>query len=179
MPPERYSTLQVTLHWISAALILFSLVTGELLLSGLPNDAGKLVPLGIHLVTGALIGVVMLARLLVRYTGPQPARTTTGNATLDRLSRAVHAATYVGAIGMVASGAALALQADLPAIVFGGSATPLPADFWEFTARRAHAYFAWALIALVALHVCGALYHQFVRKDRLMSRMGLGRRQSR
>src|SRR5262245_16635186 len=170
MAPERYSMLQVTLHWLSAGLILFSLLTGALVLKNLPNDSGKVLPLAIHAVTGALIGAVILARLLVRSTAPQPARARTGNAKLDALARVVHAALYASAIGMVASGIAVALQTDLPAIVFGGSGSPLPADFGQFTARRAHAYFAWALVALVGLHVCGALYHQLVRRDRLLAR---------
>src|SRR5262245_46759116 len=178
MAPGRYNAFQVVLHWISAVLILLSLSTGTLVLKNLPNDKDKIVPLGIHVMTGALIGVVILAQLLARYTASQPARASTGNATLDTLARVVHAALYVCAIGMVTSGIAVAIQADLPAIVFGGSLTPLPEDFWKFASRRAHAYFAWTLLVLVALHVCGALYHQLVRRDRLLARMWFGRRQS-
>jgi cytochrome b561 len=31
------------------------------------------------------------------------------------------------------------------------------------------------MMALVAIHVAAALYHQFVLRDRLLARMGLGR----
>ena len=179
MASERYGTLQVALHWVSAALILFSLFTGKLVLRDLPNDADKIVPLGIHVVAGALIGIVILARLLVRYTAPQPAPARTGNATLDGLAQVVHAATYLCAIGVVASGIALAIQAALPAIVLGGSKAPLPGDFWQFTSRHVHAYFTWALLAAVALHAVGALYHQFVRGDGLLARMWFARRPAR
>src|SRR5262245_38954422 len=176
MEPERYSALQIALHWLSAALILFSLFTGKLVLTDLPNDADKIVPLVIHAIAGALIAMVIAVRLVVRYIAPQPPRPSTGSATLDGLARVVHQALYVCAIGMVASGVAVAIQAGLPAIVLGDSQAPLPGDFWQFTARRAHAYFAWALLALVALHACGALYHELVRGDRLMRRMWFGRR---
>jgi len=34
---------------------------------------------------------------------------------------------------------------------------------------------AFALLGLVLLHVGAALYHQLVRRDRLLARMGIGR----
>ena len=35
-------------------------------------------------------------------------------------------------------------------------------------------YAARAMLGLLALHVGAALYHQFIRRDRLMARMGVG-----
>ena len=42
----------------------------------------------------------------------------------------------------------------------------------------AHAYAAFLLIGLVAIHICGALFHHFVRRDDVLRRMlpGLRRR---
>lgn len=61
------------------------------------------------------------------------------------------------------------MQADLPAIVFGESKAPLPGDLWQFTSRRARAYFARGLLPVVTLHAVGALYHQFIT-ERLATR---------
>jgi cytochrome b561 len=38
-----------------------------------------------------------------------------------------------------------------------------------------HGWLAYSLAALVALHVAGALKHQFIDGDRLLERMGFGR----
>ena len=38
-----------------------------------------------------------------------------------------------------------------------------------------HGLGAFALLGLVTLHVGAALYHQLVRRDRLLARMGIGR----
>jgi cytochrome b561 len=42
--------------------------------------------------------------------------------------------------------------------------------------RVVHGWIAKLLMALVALHVVGVVYHQFGLKDRLLSRMWFGRR---
>ena len=34
-----------------------------------------------------------------------------------------------------------------------------------------HMYLAWTMIALIPIHVAGALYHQFVRRDDVLKRM--------
>jgi cytochrome b561 len=41
--------------------------------------------------------------------------------------------------------------------------------------RYGHGYIAIILIALILLHFAAAMYHQFFRKDRLLSRMGIGK----
>jgi cytochrome b561 len=76
---------------------------------------------------------------------------------------------------MAASGIATAVQAGLPGIVFGGSGAPLPESFGIYRPRVVHGVIAKLLVALAAVHVLAALYHQFVRKDSLLSRMWFGR----
>ena len=58
----------------------------------------------------------------------------------------------------------------------GHSGTALPENFYDFIPRRVHGLLAKLLMALVLLHVAGALYHQFVQRDGLMARMGFGKR---
>ncbi len=167
---KRYATPQIVLHWISAVLVTVSLLFGTLVLKHLPNDPGKITALRVHMIIGAVIGGVIVLRLLLRLLMPQPERATTGSALLDRLASLTHGAMYLGVIGMVASGIALAVLSGLPAAVFSQSAA-LPEDFWQFPPRYVHAVFASILIGLVGLHVLAALFHQFVRKDRLLARM--------
>jgi cytochrome b561 len=172
---QRYNRLQIILHWASAVLVLLSLAFGTFILQHLPNDADKITPLRIHMVVGGIIGLLIVVRLLVRFTTPQPERIRTGNSFLDRLAILNHGAMYVGIIGMVSSGIAIAIQADLAAIVFGHSGSGLPADFWQYPPRFVHGLFAKFLMAVIGLHFAAALFHQFVRRDRLLSRMWFAR----
>ena len=63
-------------------------------------------------------------------------------------------------------------------MVFGGLAAPFPDDLTKYPAFAAHGRLAALLAALIALHLAGALYHQWALRDGLMSRMGFGRRQA-
>jgi len=175
--PERYHPIQVVLHWLSALLIVFTLAMGTLSLKHIPNAdaAHKIFALKGHMAVGLAIAFIVVLRLALRLSLEQPAPATSGNPWLDRLARVVHAALYLGVLAMAASGLALAVQAGLPGIVFGGSPAPLPESFWDYAPRRVHGAIAKLLLALVALHAGAALFHQFVRRDGLMRRMGLGR----
>ena len=77
--------------------------------------------------------------------------------------------------GQVASGLLLAWQADLPANVFWGYGS-LPPDFRVYPVRAMHYVFSRLLMTMIGLHVLGAAYHTFIRRDGLLGRMLFGRR---
>jgi len=56
----------------------------------------------------------------------------------------------------------------------GGFRSGGPGGF--FSLLRIHELAAYLLLALVGLHVAAALYHQILRKDNLLARMGYGQR---
>jgi cytochrome b561 len=171
----RYHPALVVLHWLLAVLVLFSLAMGFFSLTRLPNDAPlKILALRGHMALGIVILGLMLARFGVRLATRRPPRATTGHSALDRLALPAHYLMYVLVALMAVSGIELALAAGLPAIVFGGSGAPLPASFTHYAPRVAHGIVARLLLALIALHVVAALYHQFVRRDGLIARMALG-----
>jgi cytochrome b561 len=75
-------------------------------------------------------------------------------------------------IVMIGSGIGMAVLAGLPAIVFGGHGH-LPARFDTLPLHSVHAMTARLLVAALVLHVGGALFHHFILRDGLLSRMGL------
>jgi len=173
--PLRYHRLLVGLHWLLAAVIVFALAMGTLSLKEIPNASPeKLFALRGHMIAGVAILALMAVRLAVRLWLPRPAPASTGNRLLDRFAVGVHYGFYALVILMAASGIATAVQAGLPAIVFGGSGAPLPESFWTYRPRAVHGIIAKLLLVLVVLHVAAALYHQFVRRDGLLSRMWFG-----
>jgi cytochrome b561 len=127
----KYHPALVALHWLLAALIVFSLAMGFFALAKTPNSSpDKLFALRGHMAFGVAILILMLGRFAVRLGTRRPPPVTTG-------------------YGFVA----------------------LPQSFTQFMPRCVHGVLAWLLLALIALHVAAALFHQLVRRDRLLSRM--------
>jgi cytochrome b561 len=176
MTVKRYHTALISLHWLLALLMLVELGLGSTFLKHAPNDVPeKLLALRNHMAAGNLILILTLIRLAVRFktAHPSPAY---GDATLwNRLTVAGHYALYLLLVLTAASGLVLAAQADLPQVVFKGIGH-LPADFSGHVARTAHGVLAKLLIVFIAGHALAALYHQFIRKDGLLGRMGFGQR---
>ena len=152
-------------------MVLFMLMMGTFVLAETPNnDPSKLFALRGHMVFGSIILLLTLIRLVWRRMSAQPAHAETGNVLLDKLGIAAHYALNILTLLVASSGIGIVLQAGLPGVLFGGQGI-LPEDFWLYPARSAHGVLTKLLVALIALHVVGALYHQFVIKDRLFSRM--------
>jgi cytochrome b561 len=127
-----------------------------------------------HAIVGFFIAILLFIRLVLRFTTKQPAPADAGNVFLNFLAKAVHFLLYLLLIGMAVSGLGLFQMADLPAI-FSGEA-PYPPDFFVYLPRMGHGLTSTALLLLIALHVGAALYHQFILRDNLLSRMWFGRR---
>ena len=177
--PSRHHPALVTLHWISAVLVLVALATGTFWLTATPNSSpDKIAQLSVHMTLGVAILVLTLARLAVRSKTPQPERASSGNVLLDKLAIATHHGLYVAIILMAVTGIATAAAADLPAIMLAGSSEALPESFSALPSRIAHGLLAQALIALILLHTLGALYHHLFRKDQLLRRVWFEQRAS-
>jgi cytochrome b561 len=177
--PSRYHPALVALHWFLAAFIVLALGLGMFVLKAIPNASPqKLEALRAHMIGGGVILVLMVTRFAVRLLSARPEAATTGNPILDRIAKISHLAFYGLVAGMIATGLATALLADLPSIVFGGSGAPLPGSFAVFPTRVIHGVIAKLFIALIAVHATAALYHHFVLRDGLLKRMWFGRRLS-
>lgn len=175
-PVSRYHIALRSLHWIIAVLVILQLSVGLLALSEMPNDDGKLIPLLGHVSVGLAIGVLMVLRIIARFTTRKPPPAAAGNAVFNGMRRLTHFLFYVVVLSMISTGIGLALGADLFPILYGAGGT-LPADFHAFPPHEGHEIFARVLLVLIFLHVIGALYHQYVLKDRLLARMGFGRQE--
>jgi cytochrome b561 len=167
--PTRYHPLLVAFHWL-VALLVFAALTAGFLLKGQPNEPAKLAPLGIHMLVGRSILILMVARLVTRFLVRKPVPADTGNPLLNRAAGVVHALLYMGVIAMAVAGLGTAAQAGL-----NQSGASLPIDFFAFPARYGHGYLAIVLLVLIAGHVGAWAFHQFIRKDNLLSRMWFGK----
>ena len=174
---SRYHPLLVTLHWLLAVPIVAMLCVGFLLLAEMPNDdPQKIGVLLIHMSVGMAILALMVVRLVVRWRTSKPAEATAGHRLLDRLALIAHYGFYVLVLLMVGTGYATGILAGLNRSVFQRSGEPLPASFAIYPTFVAHSYLALIMVAFILLHLLAALYHQFIRRDRLLQRMWFGRR---
>ena len=174
---KRYHPLLVSLHWLLAGLILFSLLYGSNILEGMPNDdPEKIAVLKVHMSIGFLVFILMVVRLVVRIKTNKPAEIDTGNVLINKAGKYAHYLFYVLVFLIVASGIGISILAGLPEIVFEGSGVALPDTFNDLLPRKAHGLLTKILFLLIVVHLLAALYHQFIRKDGLLSRMWFGDR---
>lgn len=173
--PTRYHPVHVVLHWFMFVLVIMMLGVGKFVMPGVPADnPQKVSMLQIHAYIGVFIGILLVARLILRFTVRRPVPADAGSTFLNFVGKAVHFLLYLFLVGMAVSGFGLFQQAKLPA-VFSGE-IPYPQDFFQYLPRMGHGLTSWILVGLIALHFGAAMYHQFIRKDNLLSRMWFGKR---
>lgn len=173
----RYHPLLVALHWLIALMIIGMLIGGFFVVSKMPNsDPGKVQLMMGHMIGGVSILTLILIRLGVRLSTARPAPAETGNSLLDKLGRFNHYAFYVVVIVIAVSGIATAKISGLSETVFNHTGAALPEEFDIYPTFRVHAIMNLLLAALVILHIAAALWHQFIRGDGLLRRMGFGKR---
>ncbi len=85
----------------------------------LPNSQPeKLDSLRGHMINDLAIGVLMIVRLIVRSLTHQPAPPSTGSIWANRVGQRVHLTLCVLVFFMVGSDLALAVETELPSILF-------------------------------------------------------------
>jgi cytochrome b561 len=168
--PSPHGPVTVTLHWLVAILFVAAFAFGEIM-DELPRGDARSTVLGWHLLAGGAIFALLAPRLLARLTGA--ARHDDGPAWERRAAKFLHFGLY----GMML---ALPLTGFL-AVVSGRTAVPLWGDLKLeplFTSKLLHSameerheFLVGVLIAAVALHVVGVIWHQYVRRDGVAGRM--------
>lgn len=139
---------------------------------------GILSTIGIHMIFGLTVLVLLVVRLIVRWTTKHPEWASTGNKFFDWVGGLTHFGLYLLTFGMVITGIILADQRGILAQTFGIGSTPTLGGFGRggFSLGFLHGGI-WALLALLmALHIGAALYHQFIVKDNLLGRMWFGKK---
>ncbi|TDT75650.1 cytochrome b561 [Litoreibacter halocynthiae] len=171
--PTKYGSVAVTIHWVSAILILVLLGSGFRATS-LTDSAAKEAILMIHAPLGATILLLTLLRLFWWWRVDQkPEPSGDDPAWQTFLAKAVHVLFYIVILGMGASGIGLFVLSGAGDIVFGAGPGPLP-NFADYPPRIPHGLGARLMVALFVLHAGAALYHQFIKKDGLIWRMWFG-----
>ncbi|MBL0729521.1 cytochrome b [Piscinibacter sp. HJYY11] len=173
-PRTRYSTVAIAFHWVLALAIVGAFGMG-VYMSDLPFSPQRLKYYNWHKWAGVTILALSALRLLWRLTHRPPADPPMP-AWQRGAAHATHWALYALFFAVPLVGWAYSSAAGFPIVWFG--VLPLP-DFVSPDKALAeaikpwHAYLAYALAALVVMHIAAALKHQFIDRDGLISRMSL------
>jgi cytochrome b561 len=173
-PATRYSGGAILLHWLIAALLLANVAIAFTM-----EDARWLMPL--HKSIGITVLLLTLVRIGWRLTHAAPPLPAT-LAPWERIAaRVTHAAFYLLLLVMPLLGWATSSSGKWGTGALFGVIPwfDLPlgkSEALNETLGEAHELAAYLTIALIVLHVAGALKHHFVDRDGTLSRMLPGRK---
>lgn len=172
MTPHRYHLTLRVLHCLIATLTIAALFLGTFVMARQHHtDPNKSFVLLKHMLAGSFLLILTLLRLIIRPRTKRPPPLFSGITVADLMVPYVHRIFDILVLIMVGSGIGIAVLSGLPGIVLGGEV--LPESFSILPVHTLHVVTARILAGFVALHVCGALYHQFILRDGLLSRMSL------
>ncbi len=163
MSDTKYTAPHMLLHWAVAVLVGVQIIFADAMGAAFDSKIEN-VEIGIGWTTGAIfhailgitIGLLMVWRLGLRLTTdiPPPPQETSG--LIQAVSRATHWLFYAVLIGMPIAGA---LAWFIPSETM--------AELHDITGK--------VLLALIAFHIAGALYHHFIAGDKAVLRRMLPR----
>lgn len=188
LPPRRYTRTAIELHWIIAALMIANVVlilTADYLPDGWVRPA-----VDTHKSIGITVLGLALLRILWRWSHPAPPLPIEFPRRERVASHTVHMMLYAVMLLLPLTGwmhdSAWKDAATHPMQLFGlfewpriGWITHLNPGLKEHLHDlfgNWHTWLGYGLYALFALHVLGALKHQWFDRHKVLPRMGVGKR---
>ncbi|SDR28216.1 cytochrome b/b6 domain-containing protein [Pseudovibrio sp. Tun.PSC04-5.I4] len=166
---NKYSPPTIILHWLFAVTIITVFILGKVLV-GTEISPTKLNVFMTHAALGGLTGLFLVYRIILLFKHARPAPDPSWNIAMRAVSKLVHLLLYLAPLALVLSGMSMSLLAGLMNIAIAGDWQAWPINITVLPVEL-HGLAAPVLLASFALHVAGALYHQFIMKDNLMARM--------
>jgi cytochrome b561 len=166
----RYSAAAMLLHWLIAAFIILQLAMGWYM-DDLEDDGAALDVERVHISIGLIVLVLSVARIALRLTRPAPP-VPAGMPKWERaLAGATHGLFYLLILAIPLTGWAMESLGPRPIPFFGLEWPHMPflggrpreqtRSLHEALEGAHGSVLVWMTIGLLALHVLGALKHQF------------------
>ena len=178
---DRYTSVAITLHWIIALLL------GAMIGLGRNMHDANHVPIEwmfqLHKSVGITILVLMIARLVWRLTNRPPPLPAEMKQVEKRVSHWVHMGLYALVFALPISGWIMVSVSPfaIATVLYGTIGWPHIAGLPELAletrqtlypnVKNVHEIMSWALIALFALHIVGAVKHELSDEEGVMKRM--------
>jgi cytochrome b561 len=176
--PLQYDRMLVVLHWVLAIGLFYQLGLG-LWMEDIPKDPPGIRAgwFNLHKSIGICLGFLILWRLGWRVTHSVPAPPIGNTDFQNKLSQWAHRALYLCMVVLPVSGFMGSSFSPYPVKFFG---LPLP-KLWEPSPEgkelfsEIHEVTAFVMMIIIILHISAAVWHQWVKRDGLLSRMGWSR----
>lgn len=168
---HHFGWVTIFLHWLMAILITGLLVLG-LYMTSLPIGVEKLKFYGWHKAFGILVLMLACIRISWRLSNQVP--TLPVKHWEYVFARTVQLCLYILMVVMPITGWLMTSAAGLRPSFFGWFLLPAlvgPNETLQHLFRNCHEYLAYTLMALIVLHVAGALKHHFIEKNDILRRM--------
>lgn len=166
---DRWSGVVIGIHWLSALLIAGLFAAGLGMVGLDPADPLRRNLGRVHTIAGNLLGLITLARLLLRRR-TQPPTPIDAPAIHRKGIAVVHALLYVVSLSVVVTGLGTVLRVRDGWHRYLLGELPKPPSFAAFASREVHEILAFALVAMVAAHLVGVLVQE-ARKGGALRRM--------
>lgn len=170
----RYTRTAIVLHWLILALLIAQYIIGWTM-----PHIGRNTPvttlIGLHFSIGVLILTLIVVRLAWRLTHDNPAQDAAVPRWQVRSAGVIHWLLYLLLVVVPLLGWINASYRGMPVTFFGLFQVPplvgTHAAGWDWTGDIHTLVAEYAILPLVGLHVAAALYHYFIRRDRVLQRM--------
>ena len=184
----RYTRIAMLLHWAIALLIIANIALGlsaALLPTSILSDTGARVVIDLHKSIGITVLGLAVVRVLWRMTHRPPALPSVFPGWEKAAAHAAHIALYVLIFALPLSGwmhdSAWSAAASHPMYLFGLVPWPRIGFLMHFDPGfqeqihtqlgTLHTACGYALYAVLALHILGALKHQWIDRHPVLGRM--------
>jgi cytochrome b561 len=166
-----YDGVAITLHWLTALLVLFQFATA-FTWDWFPRDTSEEMQ-SLHVSSGILLTLVVIARVIWRFIpGHQVSSIDAGWVRLA--SKSVHYLLYVMLVAQAILGFAVGWSAGHPIHLFG-IAIPGPIGALgrplRHQIREFHQWVGYSIVVIAFGHAMAALYHHYKLHDRVLGRM--------
>ncbi|MGF6756390.1 cytochrome b [Paraburkholderia sp. GAS42] len=172
--PDSYTRTAIAFHWLIALLIVCGFALGWVMTDIPGFTPTKLRYFSWHKWIGVTVFALAVVRILWRATHVAPALPA-GMVAWQRIAaEVVHVLLYVLMIAIPVSGYLYSSASNIPVVYLGLVRLPLlisPDPHLKAILKVVHVTLNYGLLALVVLHVAGALKHQLLDRDGLLSRM--------
>lgn len=170
---HRFGVMAQLFHWGMLALFVALYLSAEVM-QEMPKGDDKWALYGLHKSLGVTALLLFFLRLGWRMATPPPATAGSDPAWQQRLAGVVHLLLYLAMLVMPVSGYLMSMGHGYAVEWFGlwslpdlvGESEPLAER-----AKRVHIVASYAFYGLLAAHLAGVFWHQFVKRDNLLARM--------
>ena len=171
---QHYDATTIVLHWMVAVLVAALWIGGETL-DWLSPATLRADARSFHILLGSALGVIGAVRFIWRLSFGRPLQPV-DRGLMGIAANLTHQGLYVLLAAMVFVGMLLLWSTGDSAFNYFQLSHVEPVNAGEASQLQSiHAVIGWVIIAAVALHVVGVLFHRIVLHDAVLGRMLLRR----